>query len=158
MREHKVRKTYLALVEGIIENEEIWQDELVRDKSLKKTFIADRKAGANAFENAKTAITRVRPLALYGKYCLVMAEISTGRTHQIRAQAAAHGHPLAGDRKYGGKTLNPPHGGTGFFLHAWKMEFEGICIEAPAFDFPFSPLPVSCPCSGPPAPSPGMYR
>ena len=139
LREHKVRKTYLALVEGVIENEEIWQDELVRNKNLKKTFVADRKAGVYAGENAceyadenaKTAITRVRPLALYGKNCLVMAEISTGRTHQIRAQAAAHGRPLAGDRKYGGKSLDPPHSGAGFFLHAWKMEFQGIFIEAP---------------------------
>jgi len=139
LREHKVRKTYLALVEGVIENEEIWQDELVRDKNLKKTFVADRKAGVyayenaceNACENAKTAITRVRPLALYGKYCLIMAEISTGRTHQIRAQAGVRGHPLAGDRKYGGNSLKNPHGKAGFFLHAWKMEFQGVFIEAP---------------------------
>ncbi|MDR2134506.1 MAG: hypothetical protein LBP27_05305, partial [Treponema sp.] len=37
---------------------------------------------------------------------------------QIRAQAAARGHPLAGDKKYGGH-YQP----GGFLLHAWKLEF-----------------------------------
>jgi 23S rRNA pseudouridine955/2504/2580 synthase len=41
----------------------------------------------------------------------------TGRTHQIRAQAALHHFPLWGDRKYGAK------GKGGFFLHALSLEF-----------------------------------
>jgi 23S rRNA pseudouridine955/2504/2580 synthase len=56
---------------------------------------------------------------------LIEAQIKTGRHHQIRAQAASHGHPLAGDIKYGGK-LFPGSGkarGGCFFLHAWKIRF-----------------------------------
>jgi 23S rRNA pseudouridine955/2504/2580 synthase len=119
MRERKVRKMYLALVEGAIQNEEIWQDELIRDKEKKKTLISPNSAGS------KTAVTLIKPLISNGVYSLVTAEIFTGRTHQIRAQAGVHGHPLAGDKKYGG------HGQNSFFLHAWKMEFLDFSITAP---------------------------
>jgi 23S rRNA pseudouridine955/2504/2580 synthase len=120
MREQKVKKTYLAIVEGNVKNEEIWEDELIRDKEKKTTFIA-RKDG----EAGKPALTKIKPLSAEGNYSLITAEIATGRTHQIRAQAAAHGHPLAGDKKYGG------HGKDGLFLHAWKLEFLEYSIEAP---------------------------
>ena len=120
MREQKVRKTYLALVEGTIDKDEAWKDELVRDTEKRKTLISQSRSASS-----KTAVTFIKPLAANGGYCLIMAEIQTGRTHQIRAQAAARGRPLAGDRKYGG------HGQGGFFLHAWKLEFLEYAIEAP---------------------------
>jgi 23S rRNA pseudouridine955/2504/2580 synthase len=120
LRERKTRKTYLALVEGSMEKEETWQDELVRDFEKKKTLTFKSPSAGS-----KTALTVVRPLAVNGKYSLITAEILTGRTHQIRAQAAAHGHPLAGDRKYGSREQG------GFFLHAWKLEFLEYSIEAP---------------------------
>ncbi|MCL2066118.1 MAG: RluA family pseudouridine synthase [Treponema sp.] len=125
MRERSVKKTYLALVEGYVEKEEIWQDDLVRNKKIKKTFV-EKQSRMNKKTGAKSAITRVSPIAHNGRSSLVVAEISTGRTHQIRAQAAAHRHPLAGDIKYGGKSDY-----NGFFLHARKLEFKGISIEAP---------------------------
>jgi 23S rRNA pseudouridine955/2504/2580 synthase len=128
MRGRKVKKTYLAIVEGSIQNEEIWQDELVRDREKKKTFVSQPAATKVATAKPaceKTAITKVKPLANKGNYTLVTAEIATGRTHQIRAQSAFHGHPLAGDKKYGGR------GKDGLFLHAWKLEFLEYLIEAP---------------------------
>ena len=125
MRERKVRKTYLAIVEGKINKEEIWEDRLTRDSEKKKTFVSGSQDG-------KTAITKIKPLAREGGYSLIMAEIATGRTHQIRAQAASHGHPLAHDRKYGGhKFDNSLDSKNGFFLHAWKIEFLDIKITAP---------------------------
>jgi 23S rRNA pseudouridine955/2504/2580 synthase len=131
MRERKVRKTYLAIVEGKINKEEIWKDCLARDGEKKKTFVAYSDDG-------KTAITKIKPLAQEGNYSLVMAEIATGRTHQIRAQAASHGHPLARDRKYGGHNFDSQGSldsdlddNGGFFLHAWKIEFLENKIETP---------------------------
>ena len=122
LRERKVRKTYLAIVEGTVKNGEIWEDELLRDRERKKTFVSN--PGSADGKTGKTAITKIKPLASKGGYSLLVAEIATGRTHQIRAQAASHGHPLAGDIKYGG-------GRGGFFLHAWKLEFLEHSIEAP---------------------------
>jgi 23S rRNA pseudouridine955/2504/2580 synthase len=123
MREQQVRKIYLAIVEGNVKSEEIWQDELIRDKEKKKTFVSENNTGGS-----KTAVTKVTPLAADGGYTLIKAEIATGRTHQIRAQAAFHGYPLAGDKKYGGKKFGK---GSGFFLHAWKLEFLEYTITAP---------------------------
>ncbi len=125
LRERKVKKTYLAILEGKIDKEQIWEDTLFRDKEKKKTFVA---------ENGKDAITVIKPLAAENGYSLVTAEIATGRTHQIRTQAAFHGHPLAGDKKYGGIELKVRGSSVcvgGFFLHAWKLEFLDIAIEAP---------------------------
>ena len=119
MRERKVKKTYLAVVEGKVNKEEIWEDFLERDSEKKKTFVSGSKEG-------KEAVTKIKPLAQEGNYSLVTAEIATGRTHQIRAQAASHGYPLAGDRKYGGHNFD-----DGFFLHAWKIEFLDNKITAP---------------------------
>ncbi|MCL2210460.1 MAG: RluA family pseudouridine synthase [Treponema sp.] len=121
LRERKVKKTYLAVVEGIINKDENWQDELVRDHEIKKTFVSKEKS-----DNSKTAITKIMPVAQEDGYTLIKARIATGRTHQIRAQCAAHNHPLAGDVKYGGKKCK-----EGFFLHAWKLEFLNYSIEAP---------------------------
>ncbi|GBU26725.1 pseudouridine synthase [Treponema sp. R8-4-B8] len=123
LRERKVRKTYLAVVEGTVKSEEIWQDSLFRDKEKKKTFVSLDNSGGG-----KNAVTKVTPLASDGNYTLIKAQIATGRTHQIRAQAAFHGHPLAGDKKYGGKMFGKK---SGFFLHAWKLEFLEYAITAP---------------------------
>jgi len=70
----------------------------------------------------KEAITIVRPRSS----SLVEAEILTGRTHQIRIHLASIGHPVAGDRRYGG----PP--AARLMLHAWRLEHEELgLIEAP---------------------------
>jgi 23S rRNA pseudouridine955/2504/2580 synthase len=131
LRERKIKKYYLALVKGEIKESEIWQDELVRDRGMKKTFNAVDQEGQSAV--SKTALTRVSPVYGNGSSTLILAEIETGRTHQIRAQAAVRGHPLLGDKKYSGNFLS-----GGFLLHAWRMkipaEKESVTpqiIEAP---------------------------
>jgi len=132
MRERKIKKYYLALAEGSVGETELWQDELIRDGNLKKTF-----AGSGG--GAKTALTRVRALARNAACTLILAEIETGRSHQIRAQAAARGHPLLGDKKYGARPFPGGCAESAFLLHAWRMEFPAglpspalpALIEAP---------------------------
>ena len=138
MRKREIKKQYLAIVEGVIQKSEIWREELFRDNHLKKTFTSDsaRNLGIKDEQELKAAITLVRPLAKSEKFTLVLAEIETGRTHQIRAQAASRGHPLSGDRKYGSRVS-----GGGLFLHAWRVEFPQ---SARSF-FPTLPLLIEAP-------------
>jgi 23S rRNA pseudouridine955/2504/2580 synthase len=123
LRERKVKKTYLAILEGEIKKVVKWQDELVRNKKEKKTYISSLGNDENAGQ--KTAVTEITPVISSGSFTLVEAGISTGRTHQIRAQAASNNHPLAGDKKYGSR------GKGGFFLHARKIEFLEYSVTAP---------------------------
>jgi len=116
MREGKIKKQYLAVVEGQIENKEVWNDELFRDTKIKKTFTGNSGENNTNHLKGKPALTRVRNLIGNKDYSLVLLEIETGRTHQIRAQAASRRHPLLGDKKYGGGPLS-----GGFLLHAWRL-------------------------------------
>jgi len=127
MREGKIRKQYLAVVEGNMENTENWEDELFRDKKIKKTFTAADQF--TSYPKGKTALTKTRTVIGNKQYSLVLFEIETGRTHQIRAQAASRGHPLLGDKKYGGGFLS-----GGFLLHAWRLYLQPpfpSVVEAP---------------------------
>jgi 23S rRNA pseudouridine955/2504/2580 synthase len=125
LRERRIRKTYLALLEGILEGDETWEDVLTRDRELGKSFVQRGGVPARGEGAPREALTRVCPLAHHAAagavgFTLARLEIDTGRTHQIRVQAAARGHPLAGDRKYGGAAQR-----GGFLLHACSLEFPG---------------------------------
>lgn len=111
LRSGGVAKRYLALLEGRLTEEVRWADRLSRDRGARIT----REAG-----EGRIARTHARPLVHTDRYTLAAVSIETGLTHQIRAQAALHGHPLAGDRKYGAA----PFPG-GYLLHAWILELEG---------------------------------
>jgi 23S rRNA pseudouridine955/2504/2580 synthase len=114
-----IKKYYLALMEGIIEKEERWEDMLFRDENLKKTFRDEHRG--------QKAVMTLHPLMTASRYTLAFIELETGRTHQIRAQGSIHHHPLAGDKKYGGSFLQ-----GGFFLHAWKLAIpETIAPDLP---------------------------
>jgi 23S rRNA pseudouridine955/2504/2580 synthase len=128
----QVTKRYLALVEGVLEKEEVWEDYLVREKEKKVTRAADGRESAR--KPARKAVTRVRPLETRNGDTLIEAEISSGKTHQIRAQCGIHGHPLCGDKKYGGG-FQP----NGYFLRAYR-----IVIEKDG-----KPFMLECPCNKP---------
>ncbi|MDR2403484.1 MAG: RluA family pseudouridine synthase [Spirochaetaceae bacterium] len=123
LREGRIVKRYLALTDGAITEPAIWEDRLLRDRIEKKTRILSQFPGGPSRgpvsedpDRAKPARTRVFPLIARTRYTLAMLEIDTGRTHQIRAQAAYHRHPLAGDRKYGGSFQC-----CRLLLHAWSL-------------------------------------
>lgn len=70
---------------------------------------------------AKQAITRVRLVDARQHVSLLEAELITGRTHQIRSQCAAMGHPLVGDAKYGFGTGSRVKK-QALALHCYKIE------------------------------------
>lgn len=121
-RDGQVEKNYLALVLGD------WQHgEVVVDAPLE---VRHRQGGERTVivsESGKPAETKIRLSRRYGDYSLVQCQPLTGRTHQIRVHAAAAGHPLAGDERYGEEGENrrlKKRGLPRLFLHAQSIAFQ----------------------------------
>ena len=119
IKDRKVKKTYIALVRGIIaENEATINMPIGRSTRDRKKMTVDK--------NGKEAITHFKVLDRYttskANYTLLEVEIETGRTHQIRVHMAEIGHPVIGDMVYSnGKN---EFGIQGQCLHAQKLEFN----------------------------------
>lgn len=118
LREKRIVKTYVALFEGQIAGTQRWQDTLTRQETTRRTFAAQEGEPHEGRRADQPATAIVRPIIARRAFTLATVELETGRTHQIRAQAAIHGHPLSGDVKYGGGRSEKP-----FYLHAWKLKF-----------------------------------
>jgi len=132
LRNGSVRKVYLALLEGGIKARLNWNDIMTRDPLLRKSFVGSPNAAPS---DAKEAIMEVSPILSNADFTLAAVKLKTGRTHQIRAQASAHSHPLAGDLKYGGAPAPMP-----YYLHAWELSFASRLFPDVPPDL-FAPLP-----------------
>jgi 23S rRNA pseudouridine955/2504/2580 synthase len=110
-----ITKRYLALVGGR------WPAGWTR---VEAGLSRRRRGGKRLVEvnpAGKAALSRFRALDYLPGATLVEVELASGRTHQIRVHAAAAGHPLAGDQRYGDRDLNRRLRGLGLrrlFLHA----------------------------------------
>ncbi|MBQ7159298.1 MAG: RluA family pseudouridine synthase [Treponema sp.] len=130
IKEHRVQKIYLALIQGKLETEQKWEDNIAKKDTSSQNF-KTVSVTADA-DNGKTAHSIATPLA-YGSYhgkpvTLAQVEIGTGRKHQIRAQAASHGFPLLGDTVYGGIKINEEQD---FFLHAYRLVLNENPLSLP---------------------------
>ncbi len=116
---HQIKKTYLALVHGVIKNKEgvINKPIGLKQGSLKRTvFIRNAKM-------IKEAVTCYKLKKVFGdKYSLLEVEPQTGRTHQIRVHLASVGYPVVGDRLYCPQKFETNL--KRHFLHAESLEFS----------------------------------
>src|SRR3954469_15099715 len=112
-RRHTVDRRYLALVRGAVEH-----DRFAVDAPLVRRGAAIRVRA----EGGRAAETRFDVLERLPRATLLEAAPQTGRTHQIRVHLSAVGHPILGDRRYGGGSqqlgLDRP------FLHSWRIGFD----------------------------------
>ena len=121
LREGRVEKRYLALVKGRWELGEVRLED-----RLRKTVRGGERV-VTVDETGKTAASIFRPVEIGSAASLLEVRIMTGRTHQIRVQAAEAGHPLAGDERYGDRDYNrrmKPLGLERLFLHAASVGWE----------------------------------
>jgi len=131
IKAREVRRTYLALVEGLPRSRSG-----TIDAPLGRDFRAPerRAVGGRAPRQARTHFTVVETLPADA---LVEVRLETGRTHQIRAHFAAIGHPVAGDARYGHRGR---HGLPRQFLHSARLglahPFTGEELE---FESPLPP-------------------
>ncbi len=120
IKDRELSKYYLCVVHGRMDPPAgKLEGYLFKDEVKKQVFVSRRpKPGA------KTAITVYRTLAVKNGLSLVECDLITGRTHQIRAQFAAAGHPLLGDGKYGSERENRKYGRHGQALYSYKLSFH----------------------------------
>ena len=129
------KKTYLAIADNPPEENEKNKWNII-DSPIGPVPGTLMKQQIMAPPDGKSALTRYICCGGHGGISVIQAEIDTGRTHQIRVHLASAGHPLIGDKMYGG-TADGTAGAERALLHAWKMSFrqpfgaEIINITAP---------------------------
>lgn len=127
IKNHEVKKTYIALVRGVFK-----ENEATIDMPIGRSTSDRKKMAVN--KNGKNAITHIKVLKRFDKYTLLKVNIETGRTHQIRVHLSHIGYPIVGDYTYSnGKNEFDV---IGQCLHAQKLEFKhpitqkDMCLEA----------------------------
>ncbi len=121
LREGRVEKRYLALVKGR------WELGQVRLEDRLRKSVRGGERMVTVDDSGKAAASIFRPVEIGAAASLLEVRIMTGRTHQIRVQAAEAGHPLAGDDRYGDRDYNRRMKGLGLnrlFLHAASIGWE----------------------------------
>lgn len=129
--EKTAKRHYLALLDGVVRNDsgEI-RNYLDRSKKDRKIYAVSR--------TGRLAVTDYRVIKRYPTYTFAEFVLQTGRTHQIRVHAKSIGHPVVGDRTYGG---SDKFGLKGQLLHAYKLEIahpssgERMTFTAPLPDY-----------------------
>jgi len=131
MKQHAITKRYLALVEGNISLDHGSIDAPIGRNPR------NRQQMAITATSSREARTHFRVLERFARHTLLLLELETGRTHQIRVHLKAIGHPVVGDIVYGSGHPRREPLLQRQFLHAYQLKFqhpttgEAIELEAP---------------------------
>lgn len=128
MRAREIRRTYLAIVKGMIREEGTIDLPVGRKEDSAIERMID-------LEHGERAVTHYRPVRQGKDWTLIECRLETGRTHQIRVHMSSFGHPLIGDFLYGSREEQMPRQA----LHSWKLSFVHPIMGRP-MEF-VSPLP-----------------
>lgn len=129
MREHRIHKQYLAVLDGIPDAPEGVIETYIR-RTAASIIVRENCAEG---EGGDHAVTHYRVLSAANGHALVEASPITGRTHQLRVHFAGIGCPITGDDMYGSPS---PHIAR-HALHAYRLSFprpsdgEEITVTSP---------------------------
>lgn len=123
LKDHTVKRQYVALVEGVITHNKGKIDAPIGRHKTRRQHMA-------VVENGKPAITHFSVLKRFSNHTLIECQLETGRTHQIRVHMAYIDHPLVGDPKYGRRKTDTVHGQ---YLHAKSLGFTHPRSQEPLF-------------------------
>jgi 23S rRNA pseudouridine1911/1915/1917 synthase len=136
-----IRKVYWALVEGIVRDDRgTWTDHLRKIPDVARSEVV-----AEGHPEGRLAILHFRVFHRHESQSWLEIQLETGRNHQIRVQAASHGHPLLGDELYGSRqpfgieTRDPRE--RQIALHARELGFEHPMTRQPVSIT--APLPIT---------------
>ena len=130
MRNNTVDRQYIAIVHG-----KLSQDEGTVNAPIGKDRREPKRRVVTA--SGDSALTHYHIVAKYEHYTEVALKLETGRTHQIRVHMKHLGHPLVGDKLYGGDTkwLNHQalHGASLTFSHPLSSQQVYVQAMVPAW-------------------------
>ncbi len=120
LEDRSMHRTYLALVDGHVDEERGVVDAPIGRSSRTPTLMVVRDDG----RAARTGYSVLERLDA-PRCTLLVVTLETGRTHQIRVHLAAIGHPVVNDTRYGhrrDRRLEEER----LFLHAARLEFHDV--------------------------------
>ena len=116
---HTVIRRYIAIVNGAV-RPQTFSSWLVRDRG-------DGRRGSGPEPSGKHAVTHVDVLENLDHYTVLVCQLETGRTHQIRIHLAEAGHPVCGETVYNrradGMVIEDESGSPRLALHAAELGF-----------------------------------
>ena len=117
LRDRTIQREYLTLVDGRPDARTGTIDAPIGRDRDRRTVMSTRT------DRARSAVTHFEVIEALPRTTLLRVRLETGRTHQIRAHFAAIGHPVCGDRRYGGGESGRRLGLMRQFLHSQKLRF-----------------------------------
>ena len=130
IKDRELKKLYFCEAIGYFEKKSATlSDFLYKNKEQNRVYIyrtreeAKRKSGTRFDDDIKTVITKYEVKGEADGKSLVLVDLITGRTHQIRAHLAYYGHPLCGDSKYG-KVHSKKESDLHQTLYSYSVEFK----------------------------------
>ncbi len=133
IRVHDFHKSYLAVVEGKLDKNGVFEDYLKKIESENKTIVD---------KEGKYSKLSYEVLGYKDNLSLVLINLETGRSHQIRAQYSSRNHPLWGDQKYNKNALPKEQIALWScsleFMHPTLKEKLLFKLEPPLKEYPWS--------------------